>query len=241
MYFPVNLFVLLYAVMPVQPSFATVVAGNHTNNDLPVSPDINPYETVSSVQLDPFHPLYLHPNDHPGLHLVNQILTGDNFNQWKRVMTIALSAKIKLGMINRTCPKLSSTSAYLNLWNHYNDMVILWLLNSVSLEIATNIIYLSTAQEIRNDLHSRFTQSNIPKMYQVKKDLAYLTQGTMTVAAYFTKFRSLYDEHISLVDLPKCTCNCVCGALKTLEDHDQIQKVTQFLMGLDESFTNIRG
>lgn len=219
------------------PSFLNVVTGNH-EHQINIVPD--PYEIVSSIQLDPFHPLYLHPNDHPGLHLVNQVLTGDNFNQWKRAITIALSAKIKLGMINGTCVKPSSTSAYLNLWNRCNDMVISWLLNSVSPEIGSSIVYFGTAQEIWKDLNSRFTQSNIPKMSQVQTYLSHLTQGSLTIATYFTKFRSLYDEHLSLADVPKCTCQCVCGALKKQEDHDKIQKVTQFLMGLNNTFTHSR-
>lgn len=68
-------------------------------------------------------------------------------------------------------------------------------------------------------------------MYQVKKDLACISQGAMFIAAYFTKFRVSYDEQMSQVDLPKCRCNYTCGAVKKLEDHDKIKKVTQFLMG----------
>lgn len=150
--------------MPVQTSFAHIVTGNH---EIPPRPDVDPYETVTSIQLDPFHPLYLHPNDHPGLHLVNQILTGENFNQWRRAMTIALSAKIKLGMVNGTCAKPNATSSYLNLWSRCNDMVTSWLLNSVSPEIGSSIVYLNTAQEIWEDLHSRFTQSNIPTVVRL--------------------------------------------------------------------------
>lgn len=54
----------------------------------------------------------------------------------------------------------------------------------------------------------------------------------MNVPDYFTKFRSLYDEHISLIDFAKCSCNCQCGAAKKLEEDDKVQMVTQFLMGL---------
>lgn len=74
-------------------------------------------------------------------------------------------------------------------------------------------------------------------MYQVKKDLAYLTKGSMSIATYFTKFRGLYDEHVNLpiyviVDV---------GAAKKLEEHYKIQRITQFLMGLNDKYTTIRG
>lgn len=42
--------------------------------------------------------------------LVNQPLTEANYNQWKRSMTIALSAKLKLGFVDGTylAPELDS-------------------------------------------------------------------------------------------------------------------------------------
>lgn len=92
--------------------------------------------------------LFLHPNDHPGLQQVNQVLTCENFSQWKHVLTIALSAKIKLGMVNGSCVQPNSNSMYLNLWHRCNNMVISWLLNSVPPEIRYNVVHLTTTQEI---------------------------------------------------------------------------------------------
>lgn len=42
-------------------------------------------------------------------------------------------------------------------------------------------------------------------------------------------------------NMPKCTCLCVCKAKSQLEQYDEMMKVTQFLMGLNELYTNIRG
>lgn len=41
--------------------------------------------------------------------------------------------------------------------------------------------------------------------------------------------------------MPYCTCMCTCGAIKYQEEQDKIHKVTQFLMGLSECYTNVRG
>lgn len=46
-------------------------------------------EILEIGQIDAFHPYYLHPSDHPSLLLVNQQLAEKNYNQWRRVMTIA--------------------------------------------------------------------------------------------------------------------------------------------------------
>lgn len=63
----------------------------------------------------------------------------------------------------------------------------------------------------------------------------------MTVSAYYTKFKTLWDELSNLTHIPKCTCNCKYGAMKLQETNDEAMKVTQFLMGLTDNFTNIRG
>lgn len=52
-----------------------------------------------SISLEASHPLYLHPSDHPGLTLVGSAFNGENFNKWKRSMTLALSAKNKIGFV----------------------------------------------------------------------------------------------------------------------------------------------
>jgi len=78
-------------------------------------------------------------------------------------MTIALSAKNKLSFVNGTLPKPSNLYDSQGLaWTHCNNMVLSWLLNSVSTEIANNIIYIDDAFEIWNDLQDRFSQYNGP-------------------------------------------------------------------------------
>ncbi|XP_055806842.1 uncharacterized protein LOC129875561 [Solanum dulcamara] len=55
---------------------------------------------------------------------------------WSRSILIALSAKNKVGFIDGTHKELASVSPEFKLWNRYNDMVLSWLLNSLSKEIA---------------------------------------------------------------------------------------------------------
>ena len=59
----------------------------------------------------------------------------------------------------------------------------------------------------------------------------------MFVAAYFSKLKGLWDELSSYNDLPICTC----GASKNGEEREQIRKVMQFLMGLNDSYAAVRG
>ena len=56
--------------------------------------------TARSAIDDPLNPYFLHHFDKPGLVLVSQPLTGENYSSWSRAMLIALSVKNKLGFID---------------------------------------------------------------------------------------------------------------------------------------------
>ncbi|XP_074352874.1 uncharacterized protein LOC141692029 [Apium graveolens] len=101
-----------------------------------------------------------------------------------------------------------------------------------------------TIQTIWDDLAIRFAQSNLPRVFQLKKELMSLYQGSMSITAYFTKFRSLIDEMDDLSPVPRCTClstSCQYAFLIKLEEYEQVHKLSQFLMGLSDHLTDVRG
>ncbi|XP_074358952.1 uncharacterized protein LOC141698200 isoform X2 [Apium graveolens] len=51
----------------------------------------------------------------------------------------------------------------------------------------------------------------------------------------------LWDDVDSLCLIPVCSCGCTCGASLKLSKFQQDQRMIQFLMGLNDSFTVIRG
>uniref|UniRef100_A0A2N9HYD2 Integrase catalytic domain-containing protein n=1 Tax=Fagus sylvatica TaxID=28930 RepID=A0A2N9HYD2_FAGSY len=192
----------------------------------------------SSVQRDEStNQFFLHHGDSPGTILVSQPLSGDNYHTWSRSMIMALTAKNKVGFINGTisAPDDQSLPSF-NLWTRCNTMVISWLLNSVSKEIASSVIYANTAQEMWEDLKERFAQGNGPRIFEIQKAISSLTQDQCNVSAYFTKLKSLWDELNNYRSFPACSC----GALKILIDNKQHENVMQFLMGLNDSFANVR-
>lgn len=64
---------------------------------------------------------------------------GKDYSQWCRSMTIALSAKLKLGMENGSCPKPDPNSPLLQYWDGCSTMVIYWIPNSASPKISSSI------------------------------------------------------------------------------------------------------
>lgn len=139
--------------------------GNQAQNQVSYAPVMN----NRAISEDSSSPFYLHNGDHPGLVLVSHPLTGTNYNIWSRAMVMALTAKNKLSFVDGSYPRPKLDDMVYGAWNRCNSMVISWFLNSVSREIADNLMYISTASEAWIDLRDRFHQSNAPRIFQLKK------------------------------------------------------------------------
>ena len=127
-------------------------------------------------------PFYIHHSDSPSAVLVSPSLSGDNYGTWVRAITMALRAKNKLGLVDGTIMK-PNTQPESQKWERCNDLVSSWILNSVSNEIRNSILYAENAREIWVDLRERFSQSNAPKIYQLKQSIASLKQDDLSISA----------------------------------------------------------
>ncbi|KAM7486302.1 hypothetical protein LguiA_002311 [Lonicera macranthoides] len=191
----------------------------------------NSPNTPSSSQVDksPFlDPYYLHPSDSPGMVLITEILDGDNFSNWQRAMSMALNSKNKLGFVNGSivAPAKATDPELFCAWSRCNDMVYSWILNTVTKEIRASIIRYSTAHQAWEDLSERFSQQNAPRIFEIQREIASFRQDQLTVSAYYTKLKGLWDE-LSALD-------------STLGTQIESQKLMQFLMGLNESYQAVR-
>lgn len=133
-----------------------------------------------------------------------------------------------------TQPDLSD--ALFKPWNRCNDMVISWILNSLSKEIAESVLYSKTAKEIWTKLEDHFRQSNGAQLYHLQKELSDLIQGNLDIPVYYTKIKRIWDKLDALNTYDHCNCACSCGGksktLKFLQDGRHIQ----FLIGLNEIY-----
>ncbi|XP_012851492.1 PREDICTED: uncharacterized protein LOC105971187 [Erythranthe guttata] len=168
--------------------------------------DLLPTKSSSSSPTPIITDLYtIHHSDSPSTILVTPLLTGDNYGSWSRAVTMALRAKNKLGFVDGSLPIPTEKSDISN-WERCNDLVGSWILNSVSPEIRPSILYAETAAQIWTDLKDRFSQSNAPKIYQLKQSISSLKQESMSVSLYFTQLKSLWDELGSIIHITPCIC-----------------------------------
>lgn len=175
----------------------------------------------SQIIDDPTNPYYLHHGDSSSNILVSQPLTRENYNAWKRAMTIALNVKNKLRFVTGVMHKPLPSNAMDVRWNKCNMLVLSWLANSLSKEIANSVLYIDLAKELWNELKEKYSESNEPRVFQLQRSISSLNQGQLNVNAYFTKLKSLWDELMNLEPQPICKCDPTCNysVLKTLMDY----------------------
>ncbi|XP_076918297.1 uncharacterized protein LOC143578693 [Bidens hawaiensis] len=151
-------------------------------------------------------------------------------------MTIALSARNKLTFVNGDFV-LPADSSQITMWKRCNDMVISWILNTLSPEISASVLYVESAQQLWLELTDRYGQINGAKLYQLQKNISEIVQGNCDIATYFTKLKTNWDELSALNLIPSCTC----GTAYLIIKRDEDQRLVQFLMGLNPCYESVRG
>ncbi|KAL5566920.1 hypothetical protein UlMin_030084 [Ulmus minor] len=138
---------------------------------------------------DSSSPYFLHNGDHPGHTLVSNPWNGVNYHTWRRAMLMALTAKNKIGFVDGTIPRPMLNDLLFKAWFRCNSMISSWIINVVTRDIIDSLLYLDSAYEIWRDLCDRFSQENGPRVFQIKKQIFSLFQGSLDVSCYFTKLK----------------------------------------------------
>ncbi|XP_062114528.1 uncharacterized protein LOC133825630 [Humulus lupulus] len=139
-------------------------------------------------------PYFLSLTDHINLILTASLLTGPNYQSWKRGIFVSLAAKNKTAFVDGSLPRPPPTDSYLSHWLRCSNMVISWILHSVSPNIAESIMFRTTAAAMWKDLSDCFNQCNGPRVFQLRESAIALKQGNQDVQTYFTRLKFLWDE-----------------------------------------------
>ncbi|KAL0354257.1 UNVERIFIED_CONTAM: hypothetical protein Sangu_1007000 [Sesamum angustifolium] len=114
-------------------------------------------------------------------------------------------------------------------------MVVSWILNSISNDIAEAFLYTTSARELWLDLETRFGKSNGHLLYKIQREIASMSQENLSVTIYFTKLKKLWDELGSLSPLPSHSC----GTSRELAKRDTSNQLIQSLMGFNEAYDHV--
>ena len=152
-------------------------------------------------------------------------------------MEIALLGRNKIGFIDGSVLRTNFEGNLKKVWDRCNAIVISWLTCNVSKELLSGILYSPSAHQVWLDLKERFDKINGSRLYQLHRNIFTLTQGVLSVSAYYTKLKNLWDGYDSILPPPSCDCN----KSKEYVEQLQYQRLLQFLMGLNDSYSSARG
>ncbi|XP_025633115.1 uncharacterized protein [Arachis hypogaea] len=182
------------------------------------------------------NPYFLHQVDGLGLVLVSQSITGDNYDSWSCSLELALSVKNKLGFVDGSLPHPSADNPQqVTLWTRSDNVVLSHIFNSLSKDIVGSVMRSRVVSEVWQDLRECFQQRNGPRIFQLRRNLMALSQGSDSISVYFTKLKSIWDELSAYRPIVQCRC----GGLRSLQNFYDSEYTMSFLMELNEHFSAI--
>lgn len=121
-------------------------------------------------------------------------------------MRISLLGKNILGFINDTCTRGSVEESLRTLWESVNVVVLARIMNTLSKDLLSGVVYSSEAHHVWIDLQERFDQSHGMQVFHLLRQIHTQNQWTMGISQYFSKLRFLYDQLSSTIETPTCSC-----------------------------------
>ena len=138
--------------------------------------------------------LSLQNSDNPSMSLVTKPLNEVNYMLWCKSVKMALSSKDKLGYINGLIPELEPTDPNYGQWKRVDSMVNSWILNSISPELRDQFMYCTSSKNLWDELLQIFGICNGPMIYDLKKEISDLSQGSLSVMVYYSKLKKYWEE-----------------------------------------------
>ncbi|GJU31338.1 ribonuclease H-like domain-containing protein [Tanacetum coccineum] len=156
-------------------------------------------------------PLHLHLNDSVALTVVSIKLKGtENYQVWSCVILLALEAKNKTGFIDGSCRRSNNDEVLSRQWDRVNVVVL-------------------ELKETYDKVDGSITFSLHHKIHTLRKN------GS-SIADYYHRLNTLWKQFDALIKLPRCTCH----AADDFKKHNELMKLMQILMGLDDTYMQIR-
>ncbi|GJW82025.1 putative RNA-directed DNA polymerase [Tanacetum coccineum] len=184
-------------------------------------------------------PLHLQTSDINSNTIISVKLTRtENYRVWVAAIKLAINTRNKTGFLDETCLKstYANSAPLSNQWEICNSIVLSWLLNSVSRELFLGQIFSDNAFEVWAELKETYDKLDGSITFILLQKIHNFKQGELTVSKYYLKLNSLWREFDIMTKLPKCSC----ATRDDVSKHNQLIKLMQFLMGLNDVFQPIK-
>ncbi|GJU77958.1 ribonuclease H-like domain-containing protein [Tanacetum coccineum] len=100
----------------------------------------------------------------------------------------------------------------------------------------TDEIFSKRAKHVWDELKETYDKEDGSVTFSLHHKIHILSQNGSSIADYYHKLNALWKQFDALIELPRCTCH----AADDFKKHNQLMKLMQFLMGLDNTYMQIR-
>lgn len=102
-----------------------------------------------------------------------------------------LSTKRKLCFVHGTLPRPEDDAIKLEHCESYNNLVIDWIMNTISDSICRSILYIQYASELLKQSEKRFSLINGSRKYTLTKEIYAKKQNNTSISDYDTRMKNL--------------------------------------------------
>lgn len=165
-------------------------------------------------------------------------LNGNNYLQWSHSVMMFICGKGKDDYLNGVAAKPNKTDEKFKVWNAENNMVMSWLINSMTNDIGENFLLYGTAKEIWDAAKETYSNNeNTLELFEVESVLHNFRQGELTVTQYFNTLNR-YWQQLDLFEEHNWSCPGDGIRYKQIIERKRIYK---FLIGLNKNLDEVRG
>ncbi|KAG6635842.1 hypothetical protein CIPAW_11G071100 [Carya illinoinensis] len=110
--------------------------------------------------------------------IIGHKLNGNNYLQWSHSVMMFICRKGKDDYLNGVAVKPNKTDEKFKVWNAENNMVMSWLINSMTNDIGENFLLYGTTKEIWDATKQTYSNNeNMSELFEVESVLHDFRQG----------------------------------------------------------------
>ncbi|XP_039020537.1 uncharacterized protein LOC120152380 [Hibiscus syriacus] len=165
-------------------------------------------------------------------------LNGNNYLQWSHSVMMFICGRGNGDYLKGVATKPSQDDEKFKIWNSENNMVMSWLINSMTNEIGENFLLYRIARKIWEAAKETYSNNeNTPELFEVESVLHDFRQGDLTVTQYFNTLNrywqqmNLFEEH---------NWGCLDDGIRYRQIIEQ-KRIYKFLIGLNKNIDEVRG
>ncbi|KAF3771695.1 putative transposon Ty5-1 protein [Nymphaea thermarum] len=122
-------------------------------------------------------------------------LTKDNYLSWSTALEIGITSRGRLSYITGDKPAPLKSDPQWETWALEDSQVKVWIISSVSSDIQPLILRKPTSFDMWTVLAKMYGRKKIHlRTYQIKRSIYSLTQGDLSVAAYYAALKTKWEE-----------------------------------------------